>query len=170
MAAAMTLVAFASILNLPDLSTQHEVKAEVEINAPAELVWRMLTDFSSYSLWNPYIYPARGEVRPGAQLELTLRSGDTSLTYNPIVQTVQPNRELSWSDRMVLGSLERIQTFTITPLDAHRVRLESRELFRGILLPFHNGLVDSAAQGLDQMNKALRTRAELWNLGAGGSR
>lgn len=61
------------------------------------------------------------------------------------------------------------QTFTMTPLEAHRTRLESHELFRGILLALTRGLVDSAEHGLDQMNKALRTRAELWDLGSKGA-
>jgi uncharacterized protein YndB with AHSA1/START domain len=30
-----------------------EIHTEIEINASAEKVWRVLTDFAAYSEWNP---------------------------------------------------------------------------------------------------------------------
>ncbi|GEM_PF-4441337 len=55
----------------------------------------------------------------------------------------------------------RTLVFTITVLEPRRVLLTAKELFKGLLLPVAQGLPQSAAQGLDMMNKALPTRAEL---------
>ena len=32
-----------------------ELHSEIEINAPVERVWEVLTDFASYPRWNPFI-------------------------------------------------------------------------------------------------------------------
>jgi uncharacterized membrane protein len=32
-----------------------EIHTEIEINAPAEKVWRVLTDFAAYPEWNPFV-------------------------------------------------------------------------------------------------------------------
>jgi hypothetical protein len=139
--------------------------AEVEIQASPELVWTILTDFSKYPIWNPYIYPAKGEVRPGARLELTLHDGTHSNTIQVTVLTATPNKELSWGGRLS-GAFDRVQTFSLEPLGPDRVRLVSRAFFKGFLLPLVGGVPEKAREGLAMMNSALRTRAELLQLGA----
>jgi len=159
----LVMAASAPLWPLPDLSTHREVKAEIEIHAAPQQVWAVLTDFAAYEIWNPYISPAKGQARPGARLELTLQSGGGSITYEPTVVTAEPNRRLSWSGRM-MGAIvfERVQTFTIVPLEPHRVRLVAEERFKGLAVPLAWSIADDAAHGLDVMSKALRTRAELW--------
>lgn len=156
------LAALLPMLQIPNLTTQREIKAEIEIQAPPESVWKVLTDLATYPIWNPYIYPARGEIRPGAQLEITLHEGKT-VTYRPTVLSVEANRELSWGGRFA-GMFERILTITLEPIDPadpHGTRLVARELFRGLLLLAVGGMPDDARHGLDLMNRALRERAEL---------
>jgi uncharacterized protein YndB with AHSA1/START domain len=45
-----------------------ELRTEVTINAPAERVWELLTDFGSFPDWNPFMLRARGEVGVGEKL------------------------------------------------------------------------------------------------------
>lgn len=156
---AVTIVLSLVLLQLPNLSTHREVKAEVEINASPTVVWTVLTDFSSYFIWNPYIYPAKGVAKPGAHLELTLHEGPKPITFEPTVVTAQPNQELSWEGHFG-GMIDRTEVFTIEAVDPHHVRLIARGVFKGILLPLVGGLPDDTQRGLDQMGRALRTRAE----------
>ena len=145
---------------LPDLSTHKEVKVEMDIQAPAAVVWRVLTDFPAYTTWNPYIYPASGEAVAGRHLDLTLH-GSQQIHFTPAVVEAVPDRTLTWMDRLPLGALERILTWQITPVDADRVHVVASELFRGIALPLSSGLPGDAAGGLTLMMKTLRSRAEL---------
>ncbi len=162
-ASAIALLMGIAVAAASPLATQREVKAEIEINAPPELVWKILTDFPSYPIWNPYIYPAKGELRTGAQLELTLHPGDQHIPFRPVVLSVEPNKELSWGGRtLTTGVFDRVQTFTIEPLEPTRARLVSREVFTGLLTPFYGGLVDDTRRGLEMMTSTLRTRAELF--------
>lgn len=145
---------------IPDLSTHKEVKAEVEINASAETVWHVLTDFSAYEIWNPYIYPASGEAVTGHQVDVTLHGG-TVVRYTPTVLVAKPREELSWGGRIPFGAIERHLTFEIQTLEPHHVRFTATEQFRGILLPLASGVTSDSAAGLSVMAKALRNRAEV---------
>lgn len=156
----LTLAQIPPLSGIPDLSTHKEIKAEVEIKASADTVWRTLTNFPAYDIWNPYIYPASGEAVAGHKLDLTLRGG-TVIHFTPTVIVAKPNEELSWGGKVPLGAIERVVTFEIQTLEPHRVRLTATERFRGILLPLAGGVTGDSAAGLASMTKALRERAEL---------
>jgi hypothetical protein len=156
----LTIAQIPPLSGIPDLSTHKEVKAEVEIQASADMVWRTLTNFPAYDIWNPYIYPASGEAIAGHKLDLTLRGGSI-IHFTPTVLVAKPNQELSWAGEVPLGAVQRVVTFEIQTLEPHRVRLTATERFRGILLPLATGVTGDSATGLSQMTKALRGRAEL---------
>jgi hypothetical protein len=145
---------------LPDFSTHKEIRVVVEVRASADVVWRTLTNFAAYELWNPYIYPASGEAAAGRTLDLTLRGG-TVVHFHPTVFVAKPDEELSWGGHVPLGAMERMVTFTITALAPHRVRLAAAERFRGVLLPLASQVTADSAAGLKAMVEALRNRAEL---------
>jgi uncharacterized protein YndB with AHSA1/START domain len=42
-----------------------EIHTEIEINSPAEKVWRVLTDFATYPEWNPFEGSGDGDTRDG---------------------------------------------------------------------------------------------------------
>lgn len=145
---------------IPDLSTHKEVKIEVEISASAGTVWRALTNFPAYDIWNPYIYPASGEAVAGRRLDLTLRGG-TVVHFSPTVLVARPDHELSWGGTMPFSGIERVASFEIHELGPHSVRLIAIERFRGILLPLAGVAGGDLATGLNVMTRALRERAEL---------
>ncbi len=75
----------------------NELRTEIEINAPPERVWRLLTDFARFPQWNPFIRRASGEPRKGAQLQVYLQpSGSNGMTFRPKVLKAEQNRELRW--------------------------------------------------------------------------
>jgi uncharacterized protein YndB with AHSA1/START domain len=50
-----------------------ELRADIEIQASAERVWQLLTDFASFPQWNPFIRRASGEPKKGTKLEVYLQ-------------------------------------------------------------------------------------------------
>ncbi|HKV43118.1 MAG TPA: SRPBCC domain-containing protein [bacterium] len=156
---------------LPALTAQHQVRAEVEINAPAELVWQILTDLAWYPIWNPYIYPATGEIRAGSQLDITLHSDTGVIEFQPTVVAIQPNRLLRWHGQtLTLGVFDRDQTFTLEPIGSDRSRLIAQEAFTGLLTSISGNVQGDAQRGLDEMSRALRDRAEIMHLTLGARR
>lgn len=157
-------LAQAQIQGWPDLRTQRDVQAQVEIRAPAALVWKILTEFPTYDVWNPYIYPVKGDLRVGRPLDVTLHTDEGTLRYEPAVLAVQPPHLLSWGGRIPGGMFERVQTFTLQQVKPDLVRVTSHESFQGYLLPLYGRMPDEARRGLETMIRALRDRAELLTL------
>ncbi|MGZ4891826.1 MAG: SRPBCC family protein, partial [Halobacteriota archaeon] len=49
------------------------IRAEIEINASAERVWHILTDFAAFPQWNPFIRQISGELTVGGKLDVFLQ-------------------------------------------------------------------------------------------------
>lgn len=140
-----------------------ELRSEIDIHASDERVWQLLTDFASYPHWNPFIRRVSGEAKTGARLHVYLQpSGARGTTFRPRVLKVEPKRELRWLGHLVIpGLFDGEHIFTIEPLEANRVHFVQRELFTGLLVPLlAHGLDTDTRRGFDDMNHALKVRAE----------
>lgn len=140
-----------------------ELRTEVEIDLPPDRVWGLLADFAAFPEWNPFMRWAKGEAREGARLEVCLQaSGTRGMTFKPRVLKAQENRELRWLGHLgIPGLFDGEHIFTIEPLGSDRVRFVQRELFRGLLAPLLlRALEKGTRRGFDEMNQALKARAE----------
>jgi len=140
-----------------------ELNCEIDIQASDERVWQLLTDFASFPQWNPFIRRASGEPKTGTRLEVTMQpSGARGMTFRPTVLKAEPKRELRWLGHLLIpGLFDGEHSFTIEPLEANHVRFVQRERFTGILVPlFAHGLDTDARRGFEEMNQALKMRAE----------
>lgn len=141
----------------------HQIRTEIEIAAPAERVWGVLTDFPSYPEWNPLIRSVRGALGQGERLEVRIQQGDArGITFRPIVLTAEKGRELRWLGHFLLPLLFTGEhRFLIEPMAADRVRFRQDEQFNGILVPFlRKGLDRVTRRGFEEMNLALKRRSE----------
>ena len=140
-----------------------ELRSEIEIHTPAERVWRLLTDFAGFPQWNPFIRRARGNVLAGEQLDVYLQpSGARGMSFRPTVLKAEPNRELRWIGHLLIpGLFDGEHIFTIEPRGTDRVLFVQREIFTGLLVPlFARGLDSDTRRGFEEMNLALKIRAE----------
>jgi hypothetical protein len=140
-----------------------ETVTDIVIDAPAEHVWDILTDFSTYPDWNPLIRQASGDVAPGAHLTVTMAGSDGSEhTAHPTVVHLRPGRELRWRDRPGLpGLMDTESNFKIEPLGPERVRFVHWQKTSGLLAPFLGGGHDSRLRDrLRTMDVALKEQAE----------
>ena len=112
-----------------------KIDTQIEINAPAEKVWRVLTEFAAYPEWNPFVRRVEGEVRVGARLHVSIQpSGGMGMSFRPTVLVANPNRELRWLGHLwVPGVFDGEHSFTIEPLGEGSVRFIQRERFGGLL-------------------------------------
>ena len=140
-----------------------ELHSQIEINASAERVWHLLTDFASYSQWNPFIRRISGEPTTGERLQVRLEPPESrGITLRPKVLTAEPNHQLRWLGHLfVPGLFDGEHSFVIQPLGEDRVRFVQREAFRGLLVPLlARSLDNSTLGGFEEMNQALKERAE----------
>jgi hypothetical protein len=140
-----------------------EIYTEIEINAPAERVWQVLTDFAAYPEWNPFVRRAEGEIRVGARLHIYIQpSGGKGMSFRPTVLVADPNREFRWLGHLWLpGLFDGEHSFLIEPVGDGRVRFVQREQFGGLLVPLLSKMLDGGIRrGFEEMNQALKLRAE----------
>jgi hypothetical protein len=140
-----------------------DLHSEIEIDAPAERVWHLLTDFASYPQWNPFIRSIRGQPIRGEGLEVRIEPpGGRGMTFKPKVLDAEDNRELRWLGHLLVpGLFDGEHSFTIESLAKNRVRFVQREAFKGLLVPlFARSLETNTQRGFEEMNRALKERAE----------
>jgi hypothetical protein len=140
----------------------YTVTRSIEIAAPADRVWAILTDLRSYGRWNPEITVANGQVVADGALLLRMRGRSGYWTLHRVVRVADPGRELRWSGhyRDVSGLGEDEHRFTVEAAGPGRVRFTQAETFRGIVIPFIHGTLNAGCSEFDAMNAALKTRAE----------
>lgn len=139
------------------------IRAEIEIDAPAERVWEVLTDFPSFPSWNPFVRRISGKAETGARLTTYLvPPGGRGMSFKPVVRAADANRELRWLGRLLIpGLFDGEHAFLIEPLGPGRVRFIQQERFTGALVPlFSRSLDRGTRQGFEEMNRALKARAE----------
>jgi hypothetical protein len=136
--------------------------ASTEIDAPAERVWQIVSDFAHYPEWNPFIVRAKGEQRPGARLEVTIVApGVRAVTFKPTVLDLRPGRLIRWKGRLLLpGLFDGRHALSVDPLDDERARFTTHEEVTGILLPFLGKVMRASQEGFEQMAAAVKARAE----------
>ena len=139
-----------------------ELHREIEIDAPPDRIWAVVTDFGAYPDWNPFIRRISGELREGARLEVRIEPpGARATTFKPTVRSVEANRELRWLGRLLLpGVIDGEHSLRIEPLDGGRSRFVQSERFSGLLVGLVKRTLAKTDVGFEQMNTALKARAE----------
>ncbi|GGL05776.1 SRPBCC domain-containing protein [Streptomyces flaveus] len=141
--------------------------ASVEIQAAPEQVWDVLTDFSAYPQWNPFVTRAEvtsddGRLRPGATLRNRMEQGGGTSTFTPDVLVASPGKELRWLGKVGPGWLvDAEHRFLIERTGPRTVRLTQSEDFTGTLVPFaESQLRNETLPQFHAMNEALKKRVE----------
>jgi hypothetical protein len=138
------------------------IRTDIAIDAPPETIWRILTDFSRYPEWNPFIPAAEGAAREGETITVRIDPpGGQGMTFPPTIRRVDPNRELRWLGRLLLPKVfDGEHIFELHSRNGG-TRFVQRETFSGLLIPLLWGSMKAPTRrGFEAMNEALKARAE----------
>lgn len=120
-----------------------QIRTEININAPARAVWRIITDFDSYPLWNtftPRITLRNSDFTEGAEFDLDCRMTERKLLRNEHEEILSIDKG---GFRLCMGTSRAkgrpgIRSFRwqiCKPVDDSRVRFINYEEFHGPLAP-----------------------------------
>jgi hypothetical protein len=140
-----------------------EIDTSIEIDAPSEVVWRVLTDTAAYPEWNGFIIEWTGTRARGARQNVLLQpAGGKPQRFRPTIVTLVEGRELVWLGRLGLpGLLDGRHRFAVEPLADGRSRLVHGEILTGVLVPaLRRLLTETTPAGFQRMNAELASRAE----------
>lgn len=146
-----------------DLRTTRTIRSAIEIRAPLETVWAVLTDFAAYPDWNPHIRRVQGTVESGSRISIHTRPpGGRLIVMRPTIVTWTPPNELRWRSTFLWSRLfSGEHGFQLEATAPDRVRFVQDETFSGMLVPFYSQLrLPRTRRGFDETNEALRDRAE----------
>lgn len=141
----------------------HELTTEIVIGAPTDKVWSVLTDFSSYPEWNPFVVCIQGKLVPNARLEVEIKPpGGRGMKFKPTVTQLIPGQKLSWTGKLpVPGAFQGEHRFELWSLGNDRTLLIHAERFSGLLVPLlEKSLETNTRAGFEAMNEAVKERAE----------
>jgi hypothetical protein len=105
-------VAFARLVSLAEsLGPAHEVVQSID--APPEIVYRVVSDVASYSAWNPWCFRGEGSAqRPGEEVAMDVKLGGRSMRVRHRVLVAAPGERFGWCDIgwfTVLGGGRRLR-------------------------------------------------------------
>ncbi len=136
------------------------MSATIQIDAPPQAVWAVLTDLGRYPEWNPLFREASGQVAVGNRI--TLRSVHPAngrlMTVKPKITVAEPDAELRWVASLP-GIISGEHRFALTLADGG-TRLEQSETFRGLLTAFSGRTFARAEASFLALNEAVKNRAE----------
>jgi hypothetical protein len=138
------------------------LQTEIVINASAEKVWGILTDFEKYPQWNPFVIKLEGKPIVNTRLRAELNNGKGISVFKPVVLVADKNKAFEWLGSLPIpGLFNGHHYFRIESINGGQVKFSHGEEFTGLLA----GLImkqigEQTRAGFIAMNKALKERAE----------
>lgn len=141
----------------------YAIHTEIDIDAPAQKTWDVLTDLPKWADWNPFIRTANGTLAKGNFIAVVVQpSGTKPINGKGEVLVLEPPHEMVWTAAL-LGSwiFRGKHHFVVEPTADGRCKFLQYEEFTGILVPFlHGKLNRETKRGFVEMNAALKARVE----------
>ncbi|MFT4518042.1 MAG: hypothetical protein ACI9JM_000419 [Halioglobus sp.] len=142
----------------------HTITTRTVLPATVEESWEVLTDFSQYPDWNPYLPRVDGVLAPGEKVSFTLASKNfpESIDMTATLGEVTDNVRFFWKGRLVIqGLFDTRHVFELQQREDGDTDLHHFEEFRGVipaLLPWTGERAENTQMAFESMNEALRLR------------
>jgi hypothetical protein len=139
------------------------ISTTVDIDAPKQVVWDVLTDFNAYPEWNPHM-KIEGTAQMGTRLTVHMGArGGRGMALKPTVLAATSDHELRWLGKLGFGGIVDGEHFFILERNADgTTSLTHGERYSGALValmkPFLNKRRNQA--GYEDFNRVLKQRVE----------
>ena len=134
----------------------------VEIDAPIERAWEILTDVERYGEWNPFTPSVATDFRIGSRVDLYVTMGPWKLKQVERIEAVEPPNLIAWGTTMghrLLISALREQR--LEAVGEARCRYRTTDDFAGLLIPLVMLLFGGfVRRGFNAVARGLKARAE----------
>ena len=138
---------------------RRECSVAVEIRAPVERVWAILTDADDMTRWNSTLTSVEGPIELGSTVAMQVPEAPER-TFKPKVTRFEPNREMEWREGnsvMFLG----VRTYSLTPSeDGLETAFRMTEVFSGLMLPMIGGRLPDFGPIFERYAADLKVEAE----------
>lgn len=156
----LSAIIFLTVLSF-NIMAQKEIKTSIQISAAPEVIWSVLTNFSEYENWNPFITSAEGDFVVGEKVKITAGG----MKFKPKVLVFDTNKEIRWISKLLFkGLFDGKHSFEIIDNGDGTSTFNHEERFSGILVGlFKKKLETETKPGFEAMNAKLKEQAEAVN-------
>ncbi len=135
----------------------------VQVNAPPDKVWQVLTDTAAYIDWNPYVASVLGTPSLHAKLHIKEVVGGRTHRHTVQVSQFDPTQHLMawhgslWPSRLLSWD----EGFRVEASDSGGSIVVISRGYQGLLLPLYWKIFNPYdLEGIRQMGSALKQRSE----------
>ena len=141
------------------------IDRRLEVEAPASVVWGVLTDLDSYGQWNPFVPECRSTLRPGDRIEMKVKLGRRTSRQVEQMLSFHEGREFSYRMRpLPFGALSSLRVQRVEEIDEGHCRYHTHFELQGWLMPMVRRLLGAQLDvGFSGMTQGLKRRSEqMW--------
>jgi hypothetical protein len=138
-------------------------EASVEIDAPIDVVWAVLTDFDAYREWNRFTPSVLCSGEPGTPVVMDVRlPGTRPRRQVEVLNVFEAPRRLAWGMHLLAAPLLVANRYQLLdPLGPSRTRYRSVDYLSGLLAPLVRLLYAEAMRtGFALAAEGLKRRCE----------
>ena len=132
-------------------------EASADIQAPADQIWKILTDAPGYPTWDSGVTKVEGSIADGDRI--TVHSEVAAGRAFPVKVAMRPPNEMTWTGGMPLGLFTGVRTFRLAP-DGGGTRVTMREEYSGPLVGLVGRSIPDLQPSFDRFVNGLKARAE----------
>ena len=130
-----------------------QTSVAIDIAAPPEQIWKMLTNAESFLSWNSTIVKLTGKIAPGEKIELqSTLAPDRKFRLK--IKEFDPNKRLVWGDAM--GT----RIFTLNAKSIGETRFSMSETIGGPIFPLFARMIPPFDESFNQFAADLKKAAE----------
>ena len=134
-----------------------EVGVAINVRAPADALWRLLTDAAGFSRWNSTVTSIDGTIALGQRLALRVPLAPKR-TFKPKVAALEPARRMVWQEGNAM--FKGVRTFTLSPKDDGTTDFSMVEVYTGAMLPLIAGSLPDFVPAFERYAADLKKAAE----------
>ena len=136
-----------------------EFKASTNINAPAEKIWSVLTEVSTWPSWDPNCDKVEGQAVLGNKLKVFTKLSP-GRAFPVKVTEFTPNRKMTWTGGMPFGLFTGVRAFTLNPRSDGSVEFTMHEVYSGPMLGLIAKSIPDMSQAFELFCSGLKSRSE----------
>ena len=139
------------------------IEHQLDIDAVPETVWQVISDFSHYSQWNPFIVGCECNLAVGNEIVMQVVLGEDKppRAQTEYISEVDHGRYFAYtSPKKPTFLLRSFRSHTITALANNRTRYDSGFELHGLLVPLLKLVLNKPLQwGFTEMSSGIAKRA-----------
>ncbi len=129
----------------------------IDIAAPPERIWSLLTRASELPAWNSTVESIEGEIADGQTIRLRAKVAPGRVFKLKVGPSV-PARSMVWSDGFA-PMFKGVRTYTLTPKGDGTTTFHMIEVFSGLMLPMIAGSLPDFGPPFEQFALDLQRAA-----------